>query len=141
MHSKNPIWIIFSCLLIQLSMSGCAAVKSISHNKDYNLQYITYGVSDKEVERYLGYAEKTVFHKNGTKTEHFTVKPGMDPSLLRASVNGSFSLASSGFWELLANPIEELYDKKYLLVITYNPDGEAEDIQYRDVPNQIFRNF
>lgn len=122
-----------ACLLCAVppTVSGCSVGMALHGEREPNLAACRVGAARGEIESELGPPTAINSVEGGRTQCTYEYQVGNEPSAGRAAVHAGMDVLTLGIWELVGTPTEALQGQDFQLVVTYGPDGKAENIQVR----------
>jgi hypothetical protein len=129
------LYILIACLFL---LNACAALMAIS-GEDPNVDIASLGLgsTQTEVEMQMGYREKTFLLSPQKRIDYYKFKEGTSPSISRAIVHSTMSVATNGAWEVLGGNYEKRNNREKYLAVTYNQDNLAIDLRIIEIGNKF----
>jgi hypothetical protein len=114
-------------------VSGCSVGMALSGQKEPDLAVCRVGASRSDMEVQLGRPTSVNSLPDGSQTCSYEYQVGNAPSAGRAVAHGAMDVLTFGLWEAVGTPVEALQGKKYMMTVTYGPDGKAKEITTQPV--------
>jgi hypothetical protein len=99
--------------------------------REPNLAVCRVGATQGEIEVELGPPTSVTLVEDGGTQCTYQYQVGNEPSAGRAALHAGMDVLTLGIWELVGTPHEVVQGQDFELVVTYGPDGKAENIQVR----------
>jgi hypothetical protein len=118
-------------LALPPTLSGCSVGMALHGEREPNLAACRVGATRGEIELELGPPTSVASVEGGGTQCTYEYQVGNEPSAGRAALHAGMDVITLGIWELVGTPTEALQGEDFQLVVTYGPDGKAENIQVR----------
>ncbi|MBF0624350.1 MAG: hypothetical protein HQL82_06040 [Magnetococcales bacterium] len=118
------------CLLGGLTLSGCSVMLALDGKRDPDMMAVQLGASRGEIELELGPPVRSGTFA-GKSVEIYQYRSGNNPSVNRALFHGVMDVATLGYWEILAAPVEfAAGGAAFELAIAYDKEGKVEVLEF-----------
>jgi hypothetical protein len=118
-------------LVLPPALSGCSVGMALHGEREPNLAACRVGATRGEIELELGPPTSVASVEGGGTQCTYEYQIGNEPSAGRAALHAGMDVLTLGVWELVGTPTEALQGQDFQLIVTYGPDGKAENIQVR----------
>ena len=121
-------YLMLSCLMVSLSLTGCSVGMAMSGKPDPNLGVLEIGQNRDIVLLNIGQPTRTSATENG-RTDVFELERGNEQSVGRAAGHAAMDVLTFGLWELVGTPIEGFTGDKITLSIEYDENDKVKSLK------------
>ena len=112
-------------------LSGCSVGMALHGEREPNLAVCRVGATQGEIELELGPPTSITSVEGGGTQCTYEYQIGNEPSAGRAALHAGMDVLTLGIWELVGTPTEAIQGEDFQLIVTYGPEGKAQNIQVR----------
>jgi hypothetical protein len=118
-------------LALSPALPGCSVGMALHGEREPNLAACRVGATRGEIEVELGPPTSVASVEGGGTECTYEYQVGNEPAAGRAALHAGMDFLTLGVWELVGTPTEALQGEDFQLIVTYGPDGKAQNIQVR----------
>ena len=111
-----------------VSVTSCSVGMALSGEEDPDLAVCRTGAARPDIEAQLGPPVSVRSLPDGGQSCTYDYEIGNEPSAGRAVAHGAMDFLTLGIWEIVGTPVEAVQGQKYRMNVTYDADGNAEQI-------------